>query len=115
MYLRQLVEGEHDAAHLVRIAGVWRWTGEPKLTLGLAELVKSRMGSLPAQLREVVDVLAYAEPLGVAALASLTDPTAVEQAETRGLVEILPDGRRLLARLGHPLFGEVRRAHCGPL
>src|SRR5262249_29119042 len=39
--------------------------------------------------------------------------SAVEQAELRGLVSLEQDGRRLQARLAHPLYGEVRRARAG--
>ena len=94
---------------------MWRWSGEPALSPGLAELVMDQMGRLPEPLREVVDVLALGEPLGVVLLGQLTGPGAVERAETRGLVKVEQDGRRLQARLGHPLYGEVRRAACGQL
>jgi hypothetical protein len=33
----------------------------------------------------------------------------------RGLVEVYLDGRRLQARLAHPLYGEVQRARIGRL
>jgi DNA-binding NarL/FixJ family response regulator len=48
-------------------------------------------------------------------LVGLTDAVAVEQVEARGLIEVYPDGRRLQARLAHPLFGEVQRARIGTL
>ncbi|MGH3835743.1 MAG: hypothetical protein ACRDSF_08550 [Pseudonocardiaceae bacterium] len=39
----------------------------------------------------------------------------MEAAEARGLVEVYPDGRRLQARLAHPLYGEVQREQMGRL
>jgi hypothetical protein len=42
-------------------------------------------------------VLAFGEPLGASLLAKLTDARAMEQVETRGLIEVYPDRRRLQA------------------
>jgi hypothetical protein len=77
--------------------------------------VSARIGQLPDAQRDVMEVLAFGEPLGVTLLAKLTDAVAVEQAESRGLVEVHPDGRRLQARLAHPRCGEVQRAQLGTL
>ncbi|MGH3721685.1 MAG: LuxR C-terminal-related transcriptional regulator [Pseudonocardiaceae bacterium] len=115
LYLRQLVDGELESSRLQQVAGVWRWSGEPELSPELVELVSARIGRLPQAQRDVVEVLAFCEPLGVSLLAKLTDAVAVEQVEARGLVEVYPDGRRLQARLAHPLYGEVQRAQMGVL
>lgn len=115
LFLRQLVDGELEAGRLRAVDDVWRWSGEPVVSPGLAELVEARMGGLTEPLREVVDVLALGEPLGVPLLARLTDAAAVERAEARGLVSVERDGLRLYARLAHPLYGEVRRADIGLL
>ncbi|MGH3939454.1 MAG: AAA family ATPase [Pseudonocardiaceae bacterium] len=115
LYLRQLVGGELESGRLRQVAGVWRWSGEPKLSPGLVELVRTRIGRLPDAQSDVVEVLAFAEPLEMPLLAGLTGAAAVEQAEARGLVEVYPDGGRLQVRLAHPLYGEVQRAHMGTL
>ncbi len=115
LYLRQLVNGELESSRLHQVAGVWRWSGEPELSPGLVELVSARIGRLPDAQRHVVEVLAFGEPLGVSVLAKLTDALAVEQVEAWGLVEVYQDGRRLQARLAHPLYGEVQRAQIGTL
>ncbi|MGH3847985.1 MAG: helix-turn-helix transcriptional regulator, partial [Pseudonocardiaceae bacterium] len=115
LYLRQLVDGELESSRLHQVAGVWRWSGEPKLSPGLVELVSARIGRLSDAQRDVVEVLAFGEPLGVSLLAELTDALAVEQVEARGLIEVYSEGRRLQARLAHPLYGEVQRAQIGTL
>jgi DNA-binding NarL/FixJ family response regulator len=115
LYLRQLVDGELEAGRLRQVAGVWRWTGQLALSPGLIELVSARIGQLPDGQKDVVEVLALGEPLGVPLLTQLTSAVAVEQAEARGLVEVYPDGRRLQARLAHPLYGEVQRTRMGRL
>ncbi|MGH3527867.1 MAG: AAA family ATPase, partial [Pseudonocardiaceae bacterium] len=113
LYLRQLVEGELEASRLQHVAGVWRWSGDLELSPSLVELLSARIGQLPDAQRDVVEVLAFGEPLGVSLLTRLTDPVAVEQVEARGLIEVYPDGRRSQARLAHPLYGEVQRARMG--
>ncbi|MFF0525635.1 LuxR C-terminal-related transcriptional regulator [Actinomadura nitritigenes] len=115
LYLRHLVDGEVDAGRLREVDGVWRWRSGPALPPGLTDLIRARMGRLTAAQRDVLDALAFGEPLGVPLLARLTDPAAVEDAEARGLVEIRADGRRQQARLAHPLYGEVEQASCGRL
>jgi DNA-binding NarL/FixJ family response regulator len=115
LFLRQLVDGELESGRLHQVAGVWRWSGQLELSPGLAELVQARIGQLPDDQRDVVEVLAFGEPLGMPLLTDLTDAAAVEAAEARGLVEVYPDGRRLQARLAHPLYGEVQREQMGRL
>jgi DNA-binding NarL/FixJ family response regulator len=115
LYLRQLVDSELETSRLHHVAGVWRWSGELALSPGLIELLSARIGRLPDAQRDVLEVLAFGEPLGVPLLVGLTDALAVEQVEARGLIEVYPDGRRLQARLAHPLYGEVQRAQTGLL
>jgi DNA-binding CsgD family transcriptional regulator len=115
LYLRQLVEGELEAQRLRRVGGVWRWAASRAVSPSLLKLVETRMGGLPQPVGDVVDLLALSEPLGVTVLVGLADAAAVEQAETRGLVSVEQHGRRLQARLAHPLYGEVRRARAGQL
>ncbi|MEV0393726.1 helix-turn-helix transcriptional regulator [Polymorphospora rubra] len=114
LYLRHFVDGEIEADRLRPVRGVWRWSGGG-VSPGLTDLVTIRMGELAEPVATVVDLLALAEPLGVRLLARLADPAAIEQAERAGLVRAGQDGRRLEARLTHPLFGEVRRARMGVL
>ncbi len=115
LYLRHLVDGELEAGRLRQVEGLWLWSGAPKLSPGLADLLSARIGQLPDTVKAVIEMLAFGEPLGVPLLAGLTDAVAVEQAEARALVEVYPDRRRLQARLAHPLYGELQRAQVGTL
>ncbi|MFG3691735.1 LuxR C-terminal-related transcriptional regulator [Micromonospora sp. NPDC047740] len=115
LYLRHLVAGELEAGRLHMVGGVWRWSGDLAITPGLAELVEARMGRLSKRVRDVVDVLALGEPLDAGLLTRLAAASAVEEAETRGLVSVERDDRGLRTRLAHPLYGEVRRANIGTL
>src|ERR1700722_17933418 len=66
------------------------------------------MGALPTSVSDVVDVLAVGEPIELAALRRITDPAAVEEAETRGLITLEPAASGVEVRVAHPLYGEVR-------
>jgi hypothetical protein len=115
LFLRQLVEEERRADRLCDTGGVWRWTGGPIVSPQLADLIAARIGLLPGRVGEVIDLLALGEPLGISLLGRLTDPMAVEEAETHGLLRVERVEGRLRARLAHPLFGEVRRTGLGRL
>ena len=86
LYLRTIVDQEVADGRLVKQRGFWRWTGEPMMPPGLVELIESRIGALPTPVSDVVDALAVGEPIELAALRRITDPAAVEEAETRGLI-----------------------------
>ena len=113
LFLRHLVDGELTAGRLEQRQGVWCWPGAPAISGELAEIVGTQMGQLPAEVRDVVDVLALAEPLSVGAVESLADGAALEAAEERGLVVVEDAGAAPQARLTHPMYGEVRRAALG--
>ena len=115
LFLRQLVDEERRADRLRDMGGVWRWIGGPIVSPRLADLIVARIGLLPVRVGEVIDLLALGEPLSVSLLARLSDPMAVEDAETHGLLRIERVEGRLQARLAHPLFGEVRRNGLGRL
>lgn len=109
LYLRHLVDGEIDAGRLHRTSGVWHWRGDLALCPPLRELVDARIGPLEGTVRRVVELVALAEPIGVALLGGLVEPGALVEAEQRRLITITVTGMRTEARLGHPLHGEAVR------
>ncbi|WP_280236072.1 helix-turn-helix transcriptional regulator [Nocardia cyriacigeorgica] len=115
LFLRQLTADETAAGRLHRAGPVWVWEGRPAVSPGLSELIAHRMGALDAELRDVLDMLALAEPIEATVLAELTDPAALEQAETQQLIDIDTVSGRCSVRLAHPLFGEARRAAAGEM
>lgn len=54
----------------------------------MIELVSARIGQLPQAQRDVLEVLAFGEPLGIPLLVGLTGADALERTEARGLVEV---------------------------
>jgi DNA-binding CsgD family transcriptional regulator len=115
LYLRNIVEQELGDGRLEKWQGYWQWRGDPVLPPGLAELIDSRMGSLPAGVSDVIDLLAVGEPIELASLTRMTDPAAVEEADTRGLIALDDLDGRVDVRLAHPLYGEVRRNRAAPI
>jgi DNA-binding CsgD family transcriptional regulator len=114
LYLRHLVAAEVAAHHLVNSAGVWVWAGTPTVSPTLVDLIETQVGSIPDAVLEAVDLVAVAEPLESRLLARLVDPSVVEDAERRGLITVAPTGKGAVARVTHPLYGEVRRSRAGP-
>ena len=98
-----------DSGTLRREGGIWSLSRP--LTAGgrLVELVAARLSGLAPETSAVLELLAVGEPLGVAVLEKLTDPAGVEDAEAQGLVQLSVDGRRTMARLAHPVYGESLR------
>lgn len=113
LFLRHLVTGEVAAGRLSPASGVWCWTGEPHVSRELAALLEHEIGALDVTVRDVVDLVALGEPLDVGTLAELAGGPAVEDAEARGLVRTEAGAAGVVARLVHPLYGEVRRDAMG--
>ncbi|HEX7826688.1 MAG TPA: helix-turn-helix transcriptional regulator, partial [Mycobacterium sp.] len=125
LYLRNIVEQEVADGRLELAEGYrggrsdgkwfWRWTGDPIVAPGLVELIESRIGDLPAPVADVIDALAVGEPIGLATLTRITDPVAVEEADTRGLIMLESASGGVEVRVAHPLYGEVRRKRASPV
>jgi len=112
LFLRHLVEQELAAHHLRDDRGVWWWSGVPQASSALTELIDAQMGSLPKPLGDVLDSVSVGEPLDCGVLIDMVGTKAVEHTEARGLIT-LDNGPSPAARVGHPLYGEVRRARGG--
>jgi DNA-binding CsgD family transcriptional regulator len=110
LYLRELVLGGLESGALRQVDKVWRWRGKLAGATRLAELVQARLSTLDETARGAVELVAWGEPLGVGMLERLVGRDAVQAAEDGGLLVVERSGRRTLARLAHPLYGEVLRA-----
>jgi DNA-binding CsgD family transcriptional regulator len=113
LFLHHLVAQEKQAGRLSTRNGHWRWDGTMQVSPSLAELVDSRMGATPEPVLDVIDLVAVAEPLELAHLAALVNPAAIEDCEHRGLITVSRGTPISVARLGHPLYGEVRQMQAG--
>jgi DNA-binding CsgD family transcriptional regulator len=113
LFLRQLVKDQIAANRLRQVAGVWMWDDDVAVSQSISDMVGRQLGQLTPELALVVDVLSQCEPLAVDLLCDLVDRPDLEAAERAHLVTIDRAGDSLMARLAHPLFGELRRATAG--
>jgi DNA-binding CsgD family transcriptional regulator len=109
LFLRELVAGAVADGVLRNEGGLWRIMGELHPTDRLVELVEARLEGLNAPERELLEVVAFGEPLGTAELAAIGDLALAEALERRGLLKCAREGSRLVVRLGHPIYGDVLR------
>jgi DNA-binding CsgD family transcriptional regulator len=114
LYLRNIVEQEIASGRIAQQHGYWQWTGDAIMQRGLVELIESRIGALPTAVGAVIDALAIGEPIELTALRRITDPDAVEEADTRGLISLDHLDASTEVRVAHPLYGEVRRKRAPP-
>ena len=112
LLLRELVLAAVGGGELLRTYGFWRWTGRLTLAPSLADLVGARIGGLTPGVRDVLELVAFGEPMGLALLLRAAAPADVEAAEERGLIRVVTDEGRRDVRLAHPLYGEVVRRNC---
>ncbi|MFG1608775.1 LuxR C-terminal-related transcriptional regulator [Actinoplanes sp. NPDC049265] len=111
LLLRELVMAARQGGEISRSYGMWCWTGKLTLAPSLADLIDARIGGLTPGVRDVLDLVAFGEPIGLHLVIRGCVPADVEAAEERGLIRVYSDGRRRDVRLAHPLYGEVVRQH----
>ncbi len=115
LFLRQLLADQIAAGRMRELAGVWMWDGDVAVSASLSDTVGRQMGRLSPRLATVVDTLSQCEPLAVDVLCDLVRRSDLAAAERIGLVSVERTGAGLMARLAHPLFGELRRASTGEM
>jgi len=88
--------------------GVWTLVGQMPLLPHLTDYLAVRIDELDPEILEVVELLAVAGSLGLDDAIDLVGETALENAETAGLVTVRDDSARAdvrgVVRLAHPLY-----------
>jgi hypothetical protein len=115
LFLRELVNGALEAGRLTEVGGVWRATGTLAIGTRLVEVVEARLGRLSPDARAVAELIAVGEPLCLSLLEALAAAEDLDAIDRAGLLAVVPDGRRTVVRLVHPLYGELLRATTPPL
>ncbi|MDT5351338.1 MAG: hypothetical protein QOH91_4625 [Mycobacterium sp.] len=115
LFLRQLLADQVAAGRMRQLAGVWMWDGDVAVSPSLSDTIGRQMGRLSPRMAMVVDTLSQCEPLAVDVLCDLVRRSDLAAAERMGLVSVERSGAGLMARLAHPLFGELRRASAGEM
>ena len=109
LYLRELLIGAVDSGALTETGGIWSLSRPLTAPGRLVELVASRLSGLAPGTVAVIELLAAGEPLGMPVLEKITNVAGLEDAEAQGFVQVYQDGRRTVARLAHPVYGEALR------
>ncbi|MDQ3973495.1 MAG: AAA family ATPase, partial [Actinomycetota bacterium] len=115
LFLRELLTGALHAGALTCTGGLWRATGPLATSTLLAEVVQSRLGQLGADARGVAETVATAEPIGASLLETVVSAGGLEETDRAGMLDVVPDPRRTVVRLAHPLYGELLRGTMTPL
>jgi DNA-binding NarL/FixJ family response regulator len=110
LFLRQLLKDQIAAGAIRQVAGVWMWDERVAVSDSIPALVGRQLSRLAPDLALVVDTLSQYEPLAVDVLCDLVHRRDLEAAEQLSLVTVERSGSTRMARLAHPLFGELRRA-----
>jgi DNA-binding CsgD family transcriptional regulator len=105
LLLREVVHSARAGGELVLRRDWWHLLSSPRPTAALVELVGRRMNDLAPDAVDALEYLVLAGELELAVLEGLGAGPAVEQLEEAGLVQV--DGATSLARIAHPLYGEV--------
>ncbi|WP_345571941.1 LuxR C-terminal-related transcriptional regulator [Nonomuraea rosea] len=111
LLLRELVE----AATFTETDGVWRLLQPIFEAANLPAAIAARLDRLAPGVRAAAELVALAEPVGAAILERLLDAEVIAALESERLLTALPDRRRQLVALVHPLYGEALRATLPPL
>jgi len=115
LFLRQLLKDQIAAGAIRQVAEVWMWDERVAVSDSIAALVGRQLSRLDPDVALVVDTLSQYEPLAVDALCDLVHRGDLETAEQLSLVTVERSGSTLMARLAHPLFGELRRAEASEM
>jgi DNA-binding CsgD family transcriptional regulator len=111
LYLREVVRAALASGDLDHTASGWYWRGRITASNSLADMYRTELGALPEDLRDVVDIVALADPIPLSRLLGLVGGGDVDRVVALGLVRIdsLADGAPIV-RPSHPLVGEVVRS-----
>ncbi|HZE16888.1 MAG TPA: AAA family ATPase, partial [Mycobacterium sp.] len=113
LMLRGLLNASRESGVLVRTKQGWRLQGALHADRELYDLLEVQLQSLAAEELEAVEVLAAAEVLEWGILRGLCDADAVAHLERDGTIQVVVDESHTVARLAHPIVGEVALKRVG--
>ena len=107
LLLGELILDAREAGSLHFVDAAWHWDGRVGRALHVRDAVVNRLARVPESERRLVAALALAQPLSVVALHAAVPDADVAAAESRGLITVRQQDRRLECRVAHPLIGEA--------
>ncbi|KAG1649176.1 5,10-methylenetetrahydromethanopterin reductase [Nymphon striatum] len=112
LFTRELIADGRASSALREGAAGWELVGELRAEQRLADLFVDRLASLPDPERELLELVALAEPTPLATAQALAGPALLERLNDRGLVSVVDAS---IVRASHPMLGEVARRQIPPL
>ncbi|WP_055955397.1 LuxR C-terminal-related transcriptional regulator [Curtobacterium sp. Leaf261] len=113
LHLREVVRAAHSSGALERTATGWWWPGRVSASKSLEDLYRTELAELSGDLRDVVDIVALADPIPLSRLLALVADADVDRVVALGFVtvdvETATDGTPVV-RPSHPLVGDVVRS-----
>ncbi|HET6964679.1 MAG TPA: LuxR C-terminal-related transcriptional regulator [Acidimicrobiales bacterium] len=109
LYARELVRASSASGCIALKDGVWRLERDIELGPRLQELLAERLDPLSAEEIEVLELVAYADPLPQPVLLRLVGALPVENLQRAGLLSFDWSGEERSARTGHPVIAEMVR------
>jgi len=113
LMLRGLLSAGRESGVLVRSEHGWQLRGALRADRQLCDLLEFRLRSLAAEELEAMEVVAVAEVLDWEILRGLCDADAVGRLERSGVIQLVADESHTVARLAHPILGEVAMQRAG--
>lgn len=109
LYLRELCLHGLEDGSLQAGTGMWSWQGPIHAGTGLRQLLRERIGVVDADDRRALQLVAFADRIGLGLYEELVGIEAVDRLERSQLIEVARAGLREEVRLAHPLYGDVLR------
>ncbi|MDO9397276.1 MAG: LuxR C-terminal-related transcriptional regulator [Herbiconiux sp.] len=110
LFLNYLVIEQLEAGLLVQKEGRWILAGPASLSSDrLVGMLKTRVDQWSPAQREVLEIVALMETIGLDRLEALADPEPIAELLDTGILELV-DRERLLLRIANSLVAEVVRA-----
>ncbi|WP_156688908.1 helix-turn-helix transcriptional regulator [Mycobacterium sp. Marseille-P9652] len=113
LLLRSLLIAGRESGVLAHTDTGWQLRGALHADRQLYDLLEFRLQSFAPEELEAVELLAAAEVLDWEILRELCDADVVAALERRGMIQVVADGSHAVARLGHPIMGEVAIHRAG--
>jgi len=110
LLLRELVSAALAASTLVWRGTAWTLVGEPPISSGIRELVRSRLATLPEAQRSALETVAAGEPLAVPVVVELVGEAVLDELDANRLITVSTGLAGPEVSSAHPLQGEVLRA-----
>ena len=105
--LREAVRGAQVSGALVLVDGVWRARGPLGVSGRALDLVRETLSGCSREAREVLEVLALCQPVGLAELERIADIGQLDGLERAGLLVVESDGSRNTVTLAHPMYADA--------